>query len=63
MVLDPQRQITSPRASFQAVDQLKVHINDFIASYNANARPSSGPRAKSIKSRSSHALRSSESGY
>ena len=26
-------------ASFQAVDQLKAHINAFIASYNDNARP------------------------
>ena len=26
-------------ASFQEVDQLKAHINDFIASYNENARP------------------------
>jgi hypothetical protein len=26
-------------ASFQAVDQLKTHINDFIASYNNDARP------------------------
>jgi transposase len=26
-------------ASFQALDQLKAHINDFIASYNDDARP------------------------
>jgi hypothetical protein len=26
-------------ASFQAIDQLKAHINDFIASYNEHARP------------------------
>jgi transposase len=26
-------------ASFQAVDQLKTHINDFFASYNNDARP------------------------
>jgi transposase len=26
-------------ASFQAVDQLKTHINDFIATYNDDARP------------------------
>jgi hypothetical protein len=26
-------------ASFQTVDQLKAHINSFIASYNDDARP------------------------
>src|SRR5450756_2429611 len=32
--LDPQAE-----AAFLGLDQLKAHINDFIASYNDNARP------------------------
>jgi len=33
-------------ASFQAVDQLKAHINDFIASYNKDARPFAWTKSK-----------------
>ena len=50
-------------ASFQAVDQLKEHINNFISSYNRRRAHSSGPKARSTKSASNHVSLFSNSGY
>jgi transposase len=49
-------------ASFGSVRELIDRITSFIDSNNENARPSSGPRASSIRSALSHVSQSSDSG-
>jgi len=50
-------------ASFQNVDQLKTHIDIFIASYNDDARPFAWTKGKSTRSASSRVSLISDFGY
>ncbi len=51
------------RASFQTVDQLKTHINAFIADYNDQARPFAWTKSHVHQNASNHVSPISDSGY